>query len=103
MKRKTYTSTEVKARWNQAHYDSITFAVPKGAGDEITAVAKAKGMSRAAYIRHLILADNPETAENGDMMPIFRTGGGGYSMTLEQYLGEVWKLSEQERNRPQQV
>lgn len=92
-KRKTYTSTEVKARWNKKHYDSITFAVPKGAGDEITAIAKQNGMSRAAYIRHLILADNPETAEKGDILPILRTGGGGYSMTLKDLIDSLRTLS----------
>lgn len=70
-KRKTHTSTAVKRRWNEAHYDRIHISVPIGAKDEIHAIAAAHGMSTAAYIKHLIIADNsPENC------PILSGGGG---------------------------
>lgn len=72
MKRKTYTSPEVKDRWNRAHYDRIGFNVPIGARAEVQAIAEARGMSVAAYIRALIIRD---TAENPDSTRILRGGG----------------------------
>lgn len=72
MKRKTYTSPEVKDRWNRNHYDQIGFRVPIGGADEIRAAAAARGMSVAAYIRHLVIADNRENPENTR----FLRGGG---------------------------
>lgn len=92
MKRKTYTSTAVKNRWNKKHYDTVRFHVPKGALEEVHKAAEVHGLSMAAYIRHLILADNPTTAENGDIMPILRTGG-GYSMTLKDLIESLRTLS----------
>ena len=67
MKRKTYTSNEVKDRWNREHYDRVAITVPKGAREEIQAAAKARGQSVSAYIRSLIIRDNaekPETTRN---------------------------------------
>ena len=60
MKRRTYTSPEVKNRWNAAHYDRMEVNVPQGARDEIKAAATAHGQSVSAYIRSLIIRDNPE-------------------------------------------
>ena len=80
-KRKTYTSCEVKDRWNAAHYDKITFRVPIGAAEEVRRVAELHGMSVAAYLRHLIIADN---AENPEITPFLR--GGGYA---DSYLGHL--------------
>lgn len=56
-KRKTYTSSEVKNRWNKAHYDKMTFTCRKGGGDMIKTLAKEKGMSMTAYIVWLIRQD----------------------------------------------
>lgn len=67
MKRKTYTSCEVKDRWNREHYDRVAITVPKGARDEVQAAAAAHGQSVSAYIRSLIIRDNaekPETTRN---------------------------------------
>lgn len=67
MKRKTVTSSEVKDRWNREHYEQVLIRVPNGARDELNAIAKARGMSVAAYIRHLVISDNkekPETTRN---------------------------------------
>lgn len=80
-KSKTYTSCEVKDRWNRQHYDAITFRVPIGAAEEVRAAAELHGMSVAAYIRHLIIADN---AENPEITPFLR--GGGYANT---YVGQI--------------
>lgn len=65
------TSTESKREWNKANYDRLYVMVPKGARDEIHAVAAAHGMSTAAYIRHLIIADN-----RPDDLPTLVGGGG---------------------------
>ena len=35
MSRKTYTSPEVKDRWNREHYDRIGINVPIGAREEV--------------------------------------------------------------------
>lgn len=56
-KSKTYTSSEVKARYNRKHYDSITFRAGKGSNEAINQLAQLRGMSKAEYIRHLIIAD----------------------------------------------
>lgn len=68
-KRRTHTSTKVKREWNKKHYDKLYISVPAGARDEIHRAAAAHGMSTAAYIQHLVIADNP------DSTPIL--GGGG--------------------------
>lgn len=64
------TSTRSKRRYNNKHYDKLYIAVPIGARDEIHAAAAAHGMSTAAYIRHLVLADNP-----AESCPVLRGGG----------------------------
>lgn len=64
------TSTRAKRRYNERHYEKLYVAVPIGARDEIHAAAAAHGLSTAAYIRHLVLADNPDRA-----FPVL--GGGG--------------------------
>ena len=74
MSRKTYTSCEVKDRWNAAHYDKITFRTGKGGKEAIAAMAELRGMSVAAYIRHLVIAD-ANTTGNNDISAIL--GGGG--------------------------
>ena len=76
MKRKTHTATEVKRRWNAIHYDKLYIDVPAGAREEIHAAAKLRGMSTAAYIRHLVIMD---TAKNPEIAPILRGGGGQYT------------------------
>lgn len=63
-KRKTYTSSAVKRRYNLKHYDSVQFVVPKGALAEIKAIAAAKDISLAAYIRNLIIADNADKPQD---------------------------------------
>lgn len=59
-KTKTYTSTEVKNRWNEKHYDRIGLCVPKGSGDRIKSYAEQQGKSVSEYLRGLIIADNPD-------------------------------------------
>lgn len=53
-----YTSSDVKARYNRAHYDVVSVLVPKGGREELQAIAQAHGMSVSRYLRHLIIADN---------------------------------------------
>lgn len=72
MKRKTYTSPEVKDRWNREHYDRVLITVPKGARDELRAAAERRGQSVSAYIRALIIRDNAENPENTSLL----RGGG---------------------------
>lgn len=71
-KSKTYTSPEVKDRWNRKHYDQITIRCGIGGRKLIQDAAAAHGMSMAEYLRHLVIADNPE---NADISAIL--GGGG--------------------------
>lgn len=71
--RKTYTSPEVKNRWNEKHYDRIMITVPKGARDEIRKAAASRGLSVAAYVRTLIIRD---TADTPELTPTLRGGGG---------------------------
>lgn len=78
MKRKTYTSPEVKNRWNREHYDRLNIVVPTGAGAEIKSIAEKHGQSVSAYIRALIIRDN---AENPDSTQFLR--GGGYADSWE--------------------
>lgn len=85
-KRKTYTSPEVKNRWNAKHYDRMAIVIPKGARDEINAAAKARGMSTSAYIRALLLRD---MQANGDISPNLAGGG----------VADAWQRSELERKR----
>lgn len=74
MARKTYTSCEVKDRWNKAHYDSITFRAGNGASEYITLLAEESGMSKAAYLRALIIAD---ALKKGHTDAPVRLGNGG--------------------------
>lgn len=75
-KRKTFTSTEVKNRWNAKTYDDIKVRVYKGGRDVLHAIAEEKGYSLNAYIQHLIIADNPEYPDLSGVI-----GGGGTECT----------------------
>lgn len=70
--RKTKTSTEVKNRWNAKSYDRLSLVVSKGSRELIQQIADAKGMSVNGYIKHLIIADNPQMPDIS-----MRIGGGG--------------------------
>jgi len=70
-KRKTYTSPEVKNRWNRKHYENIVVVVPIGSRDEIKSAAERRGMSVSAYIRSLLIRD---MRENGDESQFLRGG-----------------------------
>lgn len=85
MARKTYTSCEVKDRWNKAHYDSITFRAGNGASDYITQLAAESGLSKAAYLRALIIADALKKGHT-DAPVRLGDGGGGVS---EAYSGHA--------------
>ena len=50
MSRKTYTSSAVKTRWNNKHYDRVVLLLPKGDKAVLDRMAKAKyGLSKNAY------------------------------------------------------
>ena len=85
-KRKTYTSPEVKDRWNRKHYDRMAVIIPKGSRDEINAAAQRRGMSTSAYVRSLLLRDMCENGDNATNL-----AGGG--------VAERWERSELERKR----
>ena len=74
MARKTYTSSAVKERYNRKHYDRITFHCPKGGSEILKIAAEAAGMTKAAYIRNLILKDAQERGLT-DVVKVL--GGGG--------------------------
>lgn len=51
MARKTYTSPQVKARWNKKNYDRIAILLPKGMKEKFAEYAeKEYGLSMNGYI-----------------------------------------------------
>ena len=47
----TYTSSEVKNRWNAQHYKAVTFLLPKDIGEQFAELVKASGDSyRSVFI-----------------------------------------------------
>lgn len=72
-KRKTYTSPEVKNRWNRKHYDRMHIICRKGGADAIKELAKSKGMSMSGYIVWLIQQD----AVKSDRQDVAELLGGG--------------------------
>lgn len=51
MARKTYTSPQVKARWNKKNYDRIAILIPKGDKEKFAEMARAVyGLSMNGYI-----------------------------------------------------
>ena len=75
--RRTYTSCEVKDRWNREHYDFVKITLPPGTREDLKTVAASRGMSVSEYIRHLLRADT--TPEE---LPGLR-GGGGHWVTYK--------------------
>ena len=73
MSRRTYTSPEVKDRWNRKHYEQILLRVAKGGRETVQQLAELRGLSVSAYVRHLIIHD-AETLGKGDISAII--GGG---------------------------
>lgn len=53
-RRKTFTSTEVKARYNKKVYDSIAVRVPKDIAKAFRAKCLADGISQAQIIKKAI-------------------------------------------------
>lgn len=74
-KSKTYTSPEVKDRWNKKHYEQLQFRVGIGGREAIKAMAEYNGMSVSAYMRHLVIKD-AQSAGKGDISDILGGGGG---------------------------
>lgn len=56
-KSKTTTSTQVKARYNRKHYDVISIRAGRGSRAAVRSLAELRGLSMAAYIRALLIAD----------------------------------------------
>ena len=50
------TSAQVRNRWNDKHYDRITFLVPKGTKNELQKLADERGMTAAQIIRDALIA-----------------------------------------------
>lgn len=73
-KRKTYTSPEVKDRWNRKHYDRIGLTVYKGGRAEVQALADDAGLSVSEYIR-LAIREKAEKDGKSDILQILRGGG----------------------------
>ena len=60
----SYTSSEVKNRWNAQHYKFATFRLPKELGEEFSELAKANGDSfRSIFIS--IIEEFLEDNSNG--------------------------------------
>ena len=73
MARKTYTSPDVKNRWNKRHYDRIGVMVPIGSKKEIQTLAEISGMSVSEYIRKAI-KEKAEREGKADTLKILRGG-----------------------------
>ncbi len=78
-KRKTFTSSAVKNRWNAKHYDKLSFICRIGGGDMIKELAKEKGMSMSKYILWLIEQDALKS--NRTDVAEFLRGGGNNTRT----------------------
>ena len=51
MARKTYTSPQVKARWNKKNYDRLAILIPKGQRDKFQEMAReVYGLSMNGYV-----------------------------------------------------
>ena len=51
MVRKTYTSPQVKARWNKKNYDRMAILIPKGMKEKLSDMAfEVYGLSMNGYI-----------------------------------------------------
>lgn len=53
-KRKTFTSTAVKTRWNRKHYDKIAVLLPKGTRERLAVYAAKRGMSVNGYMNYIV-------------------------------------------------
>lgn len=76
-KRKTFTSSAVKDRWNKAHYDRLTLYMQKGAREEVKKVAELAGLSVSEYIRQAV----KEKAEKDGKLEILQILRGGGDLT----------------------
>ena len=62
----SYTSSEVKNRWNAQHYKFATFRLPKELGEEFSELAKANGDAGRSSVISMIeefLEDNSNGKE----------------------------------------
>lgn len=53
-KRKTFTSTEVKRRYNEKVYSQISFSAPKYLVEEFREICKNLGISQASVFKRFI-------------------------------------------------
>ena len=88
-KSKTFTSSEVKDRYNRKHYDQVAFRTGIGGRDAIKAMAELRGMSLAEYLRHLVIEDCKNSG-NGDISAII--GGGDLSQVLGKLMSNSLRL-----------
>jgi hypothetical protein len=75
--RKTKTSSAVKDRYNRKHYEQVILRTACGGREAIQKQAKLRGLSVAAYLRHLIIIDG-EKLGNSEISAII--GGGGQEL-----------------------
>lgn len=64
MKRKTYTSTEVKARYNARVYDRTTVTLQRTLGRTLRELAAERNESLNHMITHALLATYPELMQS---------------------------------------
>lgn len=80
------TRTQQKAKYNAKNYEQVKIYVARGGRTALQQIADARGMSMAAYIRHLIIADG------ADVCPDVSTllgGGGGLHETKDEWYTRV--------------
>ena len=82
--RKTHTSCTVKDRYNRKHYEQIILRTACGGREAIQKQAQLRGLSVAAYLRHLIIIDGEKLGNDG-ISAILGGGGAG----VERYCGQL--------------
>lgn len=82
MKPRTYTSWEVKERYNQKHYERVSLRVGIGGRDTLRELAG--GLSVNAYLQSLIIKD----AQERGIADISAKIGGGLS---DYWLARCWE------------
>lgn len=80
------TRTEQKARYNAKNYEQVKIYVARGGRTALQQIADARGMSMAAYIRHLIIADGRDVCPD---VSTLLGGGGGLHETKDEWYERV--------------
>lgn len=79
--------TQQKAAYNAANYEQVKIYVARGGREALQEIAAARGMSMAAYIRHLIIQDGSDVRP--DIRSTLGGGGGHLHETKDEWLARL--------------